>query len=129
MGHVRPFILSEDAKSQADFYTKTLGGVISSVLTHGQTGETRQELQDKVMHLCLEMEDGSSIFMADSVEPFTQGSGLLLNISYKAESQAREAFDRLASSGQVKVPFAQKPFGLFYGEITDSYGVTWMITA
>ncbi len=129
MGYVRPFILYEDARSQAEFYAKTLGGSISSVMTHGQAGEVQHDLKDKVMHLCLEIAGGSSIFMADSVEPFTQGSGLLLNISYPAETEAREAFDKLASHGTVKIPFEQKPFGLHYGEITDCYGITWMITA
>lgn len=129
MGQVRPFLLSEDARAQAEFYTHSLGGEIVSVMTHEQATGAQHEHKDKVIHLCLVVAGGSSIFMADSLEPFTKGTGILLNVSYKTESEAGEAFAKLAAGGQVKQPFALQPFGLYYGELTDRYGVAWMVTS
>ncbi|WP_333474245.1 VOC family protein [Paenibacillus gyeongsangnamensis] len=83
MGHLRPFLLSEDARSQAEFYTQSLGGEIVSVMTHEQATGAQHELKDKVIHLCLVVAGGNSIFMADSFEPFTQGSGVSLNMRTK----------------------------------------------
>ncbi|MDR9856366.1 VOC family protein [Paenibacillus sp. VCA1] len=131
MGTLRPFLLSEDARSQAAFYAESLGGEILSVITYGQAAGAEGELKDKVMHLCVTVAEGSSIFMADAVEPFTQGSGFLLDVSYKTKSEAESAFAKLSSApgGQVKQPFARQPYGLYYGELVDPYGVSWMITS
>ncbi|UUZ81776.1 VOC family protein [Paenibacillus sp. P26] len=129
MGYLRPFLLSENARAQAEFYAQALGGEIVSVMTHGQAGGTQDEHKDKVIHLCVKVAGDNSIFMADSLEPFSPGTGMLLNVSYKTEKEGGEAFARLAAGGKVRTPFEQRPFGLFYGEVTDSYGVGWMITA
>lgn len=131
MGTLRPFILSEDARSQAGFYAEALGGEIKSVFTYGQAGGAEDEHQDKVMHLCVAVAGENSIFMADAIEPFTQGSGILLDVSYKTKSEAESAFTKLSSApgGQVKHAFARQPYGLYYGELVDPYGVIWMITS
>jgi PhnB protein len=122
--------MSDNARGQAEFYVQSLGGEMMSIITHGQAMGAQSELKDKVMHLCVKVAGDNSIFMADSIEPFAHGSGILLNISYQASSEAGAAFAKLAAGGgQVKQPFEQQPFGLFYGEVTDRYGVTWMITA
>jgi hypothetical protein len=41
--------------------------------------------KDKVIHLCVRVAGGQAIFMKDSFEPFEQGSGVLLNLSYPKE--------------------------------------------
>ncbi|MNI32698.1 hypothetical protein D3C73_866190 [compost metagenome] len=129
MGTMKPYLLSEDARSQAEFYTQSLGGKILSVTTHGQAMGAQHEFKDKVMHLCLVVAGENYIFMADAMEPFTQSSGISLSIAYKTEAEASEAFEKLAEGGNVKFPFELQPFGIFYGEFTDKYGVSWMITA
>jgi PhnB protein len=129
MGNLTPYLLSEDARSQADFYTQTLGGEILSVMTHEQLMGAQHEFKDKVMHLSLVVAGGNAIFMTDSLEPFTQGPGISLSIGYDTETEASEAFAKLAVGGNVKYPIEMQPFGLFYGELTDKYSVSWMITA
>ncbi|MDF2713275.1 MAG: hypothetical protein K0R28_200 [Paenibacillus sp.] len=129
MGNLKAYIISEDARAQAAFYTQSLGGEILSVGTHGELMGVQNELKDKVMHMCLTVAGGDSIFMADAIEPFTPGSAVCLTLDYKTESEASEAFAKLAVGGIVKYPIGMQPFGLFLGELTDQYGITWMITA
>jgi PhnB protein len=50
MGTLKPYIFSEDARTQADFYTQSLGGEIVSVGTHGELIGAQNEFKDKVMH-------------------------------------------------------------------------------
>jgi PhnB protein len=128
MGTLKPYLLSENARSQAEFYIQSLGGEIVSVTTHEQAMGTQNEFKDKVMHMCIAVAGENYIFMADAIEPFTQGPGVSLSIAYKTEAEASEAFEKLAAGGNVKFPFELQPFGLFYGEFTDKYGVSWMIT-
>ncbi|REK71313.1 VOC family protein [Paenibacillus paeoniae] len=129
MGQLKPYIISEDAKTQGEFYIDALGGKVMSILTHEEAMGAQHAAKDKVMHMCIEVAGDNFIFLADAMEPFTQGSGLYLSLELDSESQAREAFEKLSIGGQVKYPFEFQPFGLFLGEVADKYGVWWMITA
>jgi PhnB protein len=129
MGTLKPYLLSEDARTQAEFYTQSLGGEVVSIMTHEQAMGAQNEFKDKIMHMCIAVAGENYIFMADAIEPFTQGTGISLSIGYKTEEEASEAFGKLAAGGNVKFPIEMQPFGLFYGELTDKYNVSWMITA
>lgn len=129
MAVLKPYLLSEDARSQADFYIQSLGGEIVSITTHEQAMGAQNEFKDKVMHMCIAVAGENNIFMADAIEPLTQGTNFSLSVDYKTETEAREAFEKLQAGGQVKYPFEQQPFGLFLGQLIDKYGVNWMITA
>src|SRR4051812_45733273 len=128
MGTLKPYLISEDARSQAEFYIQSLGGQVVSVLTHEEAMGVQNEHKDKVMHMCIAVAGENNIFMADAMEPFTPGSGISLSIAYNTEAEAREAFEKLSAGGNVKFPFEFQPFGIFYGELTDKFGVSWMLT-
>ena len=122
------YIMSEDAKAQAEFYTRALGGEILSVMTHGQLPGAKEELKDKVVNLSL-MAGGINFLMSDSVfEPVIQGNAINLCLEYATEAEAREAFDKLAEGGKVKCPLEPAFWGALFGHIEDKYGVMWMIT-
>ncbi|PYI50569.1 VOC family protein [Paenibacillus flagellatus] len=129
MGTLKPYIISEDARAQSEFYLQALGGEIMSVSTHGELPGAPNELKDKVMHMCLAIAGENFLFMADAIEPVTHGTDLALTIAYPTEAEAAEAFAKLAVGGTVKHPIEMQPFGIYYGELTDKFGVIWMITA
>jgi PhnB protein len=39
----------------------------------------------------------------------------------------REMFDKLAGGGEVKMKLEKMPWGDIYGQITDKFGVDWMM--
>ncbi|GKU76582.1 VOC family protein [Paenibacillus sp. L3-i20] len=122
------YIISEDARAQAEFYTNALGGEILSVMTHGQLPEAREELKNKVINLSL-IAGGIHFLMSDSVfEPIIRGNAIHQGIEFTTEAEAREAFDNLAEGGNVKCPLAPAFWGSLFGHIEDKYGVMWMIT-
>ncbi|CAI6083170.1 VOC family protein [Cohnella sp. JJ-181] len=129
MGVLKPYILSEDARSQADFYLQALGGKRMSVGTHGELMGAQDEFKDKVMHMCIAIAGDNYVFLADAMEPPGQGSALALTIEYGTRDEAREAFGKLAEGGTVLHPIETQPFGLYFGELKDKYGIRWMITA
>jgi PhnB protein len=130
MGNLTPYILSEDARAQAAFYKQSLGGDIVSVITHGQYPDAKEEIKDKVMHLVLVLADGSTLYMTDSFEPFSRGAGgISLSLAFETEADARSGYTKLAEGGSLKYPLEQQPWGMFYGELQDKYGIAWMITA
>lgn len=130
MGQLTPYIISEDARSQSEFYVQALGGEILTLMTHEQLMGAQHVSKDKVMHMSMVIAGGNPIFMADAFEePLTYGSGITLSIAYKTESEADEAFAKLAAGGNVKHSIKQQPFGMYFGELSDKYGVRWTITA
>ncbi|MFD2332517.1 VOC family protein [Cohnella sp. GCM10020058] len=121
------YIQSEDAKSQAGFYQEALGGQIVSVMTHGQLPDAPADMQDKVMHLVLEVAGGNMLFLSDTFTAASSGRIVSLALTFADEDEAREAFGNLASGGTVKFPFEQQPWGAYYGEVEDKYGIHWQI--
>ncbi|GGA14581.1 hypothetical protein GCM10008018_69350 [Paenibacillus marchantiophytorum] len=43
-------------------------------------------------------------------------------------SEAETAYAKLSVGGESKYPLALQPWGAYYGEVVDKFGVTWMIT-
>ncbi|MDI4643735.1 VOC family protein [Cohnella hashimotonis] len=129
MGALKPYIQSEDARAQADFYLQALGGKLMSVSTHGELMGAENEFKDKVMHMCIAVAGENYVFLADAIEPVGSGSAVALSIGYAAQDEAREAFGKLAEGGQIRHPIETQPFGLYFGELTDKFGIRWMITA
>ncbi len=129
------YIHSEDAKAQAAFYAQALGGEIVSTMTYGQIPGTPEAMKDKVMHMVLRAAGGNLLFLSDSVGPGgPDASGtprglcfIALALSYGDEAEARQAFENLAEGGEVKYPFELQPWGAYYGEIEDKFGVNWQV--
>ncbi|MFD0717045.1 VOC family protein [Paenibacillus sp. GCM10027626] len=122
------YMMSEDARAQAEFYTHALGGEILSVMTHGQIPGAKEELKDKVVNLSF-VAGGIHFLMSDSVfEPIIRGNAIHLSLEFATEAEARAAFEKLAEGGKVKSPLEPAFWGALYGHIEDRYGVMWMIT-
>lgn len=122
-----PYVMSEDARTQAEFYKQALGGEIQSVMTFGQTPGTPEAVKDKVMHMVLSVAGANTLFLSDSFGPVAGGRSINLSLSYDSEPEARTAFANLGEGGAIKYPFDLQPWGAYYGEILDKFGVTWQI--
>ncbi|UQZ85826.1 hypothetical protein SK3146_05116 [Paenibacillus konkukensis] len=128
MAKLTPYLFSEDAKAQADFYIGALGGEIISVMTHGQLPDPEEALKDKVLHLSM-VAAGIPIFMCDAAfMPIHRGNQIHLSLEFATESEAHEAFGKLAEGGQVRHPLQPEFWGTLFGQLEDKYGVNWMIT-
>jgi len=121
------YIHSEDARTQAAFYAQALGGEIQSVMTFGQTPGAPEAMKDKVMHMVLAVAGGNVLFLSDSFEPINRGRSVALALAYDDEGEARKAFDRLAEGGTVRHAFKLQPWGAYYGEVEDKFGIYWQI--
>jgi PhnB protein len=127
MAKLYPYLYSNDAKSQARFYAEAFGGEIVGIQTFADVPGMEDSIQDKVMHLVLQMA-GITIFMADSVsEPVHRGNGLDLTMEFKTEDEARTVFQKLSDGGSVIIPFQRMFWGAMFGRVEDRYGVRWQI--
>lgn len=53
-----------------------------------------------------------------------RGRAISLALSFTREDEARGAFGKLADGEAVKFPFELQPWGAYYGEIEDKFGVS-----
>lgn len=122
------YLMSKDARGQAAFYAEALGGEIQFLLTYGETPGTPEEMKDKVMHLSMVVAGANPIMLADTFEQVEYNRGICLSLGYEDLQEATTAYANLSEGGESKYPFALQPWGAYYGEVIDRYGVTWMIT-
>ncbi|WP_135553660.1 VOC family protein [Paenibacillus cymbidii] len=122
-----PYVLSEDARTQAETYIQALGGEVVSVMTFGQLPGTPDALKDRVMHMAITVAGGNALFLTDAAAPAAGNRAIALALSFADEADARQAFARLGEGGSIKFPFEPQPWGANYGEIEDRFGVTWQI--
>ncbi len=128
MAKLTPYLVSKDARAQADFYINALGGEILSVMTHEQLPDADEAAKDKVLHMSL-IAGGMNFFMSDSVHaPLHHGNGIQLSLEFPTEAEARDAFAKLGEGGTVRHPLEPAFWGTLFGQIEDKYGVIWMIT-
>jgi PhnB protein len=127
MAKLYPYIYCEDAREQAAFYAKVLGGRIVSTQTFAEIPNVSEEIKDKVMHLVLQTAD-LVLFFADSVsEPIQRGGGLDIGLEFKTEIEARQVFEGLSQGGSIIMPFEKMFWGAMFGRLLDPYGVHWQI--
>lgn len=101
MSRLSPYIYCEDARKQADFYAKALGGEIVSVQTFENWPDASPEERSRVMHLVLKVGE-LQIFMADS-SPIRSGNQIDLALELQSEAEARTVFERLSRDGPSEV--------------------------
>jgi PhnB protein len=118
------------AKEAMEFYKSVFGGD----LTMQKMSESPEAMQmpganpDDVMHARLK--DGSFELMAsDSGKASGKAAKVELSINGPGadEAKMREMFDKLAEGGEVKMMLEKMPWGDIYGQLTDKYGVDWMM--
>ncbi|WP_295119997.1 VOC family protein [uncultured Chitinophaga sp.] len=112
------------------FYKSVFGGEYEMLMRMGDMpgphlapGE-----ENLIMHMALPI--GSSMLMG-SDRPKSFGPGKDGNLFYVAiigddEVSAGEQFKALSAGGKVNMPFEKAPWGDFYGDFTDKFGVQWM---
>lgn len=122
------YLMSVDARSQANYYIEALGGEIQFVSTYGDAPGAPEAMKDKVMHLAITVAGTNSLMLSDVFEPVSYNRSVSLSLTYNDEAEARAAYAKLSEGGESKYPFALQPWGAYYGEVIDQFGVTWMIT-
>jgi PhnB protein len=119
-----------NAKDAMEFYKGVFGGE----LTVQKMSESPEAMQmpganpDDVMHARLK--DGTFELMAsDSGKASDKMAKVELSINGPSadEVKMREMFDKLCEGGEVKMKLEKMPWGDIYGQLTDKFGVDWMM--
>ncbi|MDR0269741.1 MAG: VOC family protein [Paenibacillus sp.] len=125
--NLTPYIVSTDARAQAEFYIQALGGEIQSVMTHSELPGAAEEIKDKVMHMVLSVAGENVLFLSDAFGPVGTEGSIAFGLNFGDVDMARQAFANLAEGGTVIYSLELQPWGAHYGEVVDKFGIKWMI--
>lgn len=125
MPKLTPYIFSQNAREQSDFYAAALGAELISVRTFGEIPGFPEKRKDSIMHLVMQLGE-IQLFMADA-DTVQSGTQLDLAVEFETEDQARQAFDALSRGGQVLMQMESMPWGTLLGRVQDRYGLRWQI--
>ena len=80
------------------------------------------------MHAFLRTTDGLELMASDGHDPDAAGPDRLsLSISGDDEATLRRWFEALAEGGQVDVPLEKQAWGDVFGQVTDRFGMRWLV--
>lgn len=110
------------------FYQSVLGGELI-MQTYKEAGFPHDPKEDDfVVHA--ELKNDSLSFMAsdgNAEHPVHMGDNMHMSIVGTDEALLTKFFNGLAEGGNIDMPLAKQSWGDIYGQLTDKFGVHWMI--
>jgi PhnB protein len=131
---IEPYLFFDgNAEEALAFYAEALGGTVESTMRYADCPEPMPAEYlppggpRKLLNASL-LVQGQRIMLCDGVRQESgEFRGVALTLQYGSESDARRAFDALAREGQVIMPIGPTFFSPCFGQVTDRYGVRWMV--
>ena len=117
------------AREALEFYAAALGGDLT-VSTFGdfQMPGVDEAEKDSVMHGQLTTPAGFTLMGSDvpAAMPGDVHNGTV-SLSGNETDELRGYWEKLAEGGEVSMPLEQAPWGDYFGQLTDKFGVQWMV--
>jgi PhnB protein len=117
-----------NAREAMEFYRSVLGGQLE-VMTFGDMGGGGGEYPDDgVMHAFLRTGHGVELMASDGHDPDAGGPDRVsLSLSGDDAATLTRWFEALAEGGTVDVPLARQVWGDTFGQVTDRFGIRWLV--
>ena len=115
------------------FYQSVFGGELSIMhFSDTPAGDNvPPTVKDKVMHASLPIGKDNILMATDACEEMgfnlKQGNNYYICISPDSKEEADKLFNDLAEGGKVNMPLADMFWGAYYGDLTDKFGIQWMV--
>jgi PhnB protein len=113
-----------------DFYRNAVDAKVEMLMRFGEAPPSPMmppNSKDKVMHVAFRI--GDTILLATDSEckgkPTFQGISLTLTAANELE--AEKVFAGLSKGGTVRMPLSKTFFAKSFGQLTDKFGVAWMV--
>lgn len=117
-----------DAGEAMKFYHSVLGGELS--MQTFEEAKMASGPQDKNLIIHASLKNGALSFMASDAMPARQakmGDNISMSIGGSDHAKLTEIFNKLSQGGKVEMPLAKQFWGDTYGQLTDKFGVHWMV--
>ena len=131
MTRLNPYIsFRGTAREAMEFYQSVFGGELDlSTFSDFQMPGVGEDEADLIMHGQLEAPGGMTLMGADTPRSMEQpeGSTIAISLSGDDDAELRGFWEKLADGGTVTMPLEVAPWGDAFGQLTDKFGVSWMV--
>lgn len=131
MTRLNPYIsFRGTAREAMEFYKSVFGGELTmSTFAEFQMPGIAENEADLIMHAQLEAPGDLTLMGADtpSSMELAEGSSITISLSGDDDTELRGFWDKLAEGGTVTMPLEVAPWGDAFGQLTDRFGVAWMV--
>ena len=131
MALLNPYIaFTGNAREAMEFYRSVFGGELTlSTFGDFQMPGIGADDRDKIMHGQLTTPSGFTLMAADAPTgmPVGGGSNITISLSGGPTENLRDYWDALVAGGTVTLPLEQAPWGDSFGQLTDRFGINWMV--
>ena len=81
------------------------------------------------MHSQLTTEGGLVLMVSDvpTGMEYNPGNNISVSLSGESEAELRGYFDKLAEGGTIELPLERAPWGDFFGQVSDRFGIHWLV--
>ena len=118
-----------------NFYKSVFGGEFASVVRFKDMPmegvSISKEDADKIMHIGLPLGKDQMLMGTDVLESLGHklipGNNIHISVHPDSKEEADRLFNALSKGGKVQMPMANQPWGDYYGDFQDKFGVHWMI--
>lgn len=118
-----------NAAEAMTFYQSVFGGELN-VMRFADLGGMGlpDEGQQQVMHSDLTVSEGFMLMGADVPDHFSPDArNGHQALSGDGEATLKGWFEGLADGGTIDVPLEKAPWGDWFGQVKDKYGIDWMV--
>jgi PhnB protein len=84
-------------------------------------------LHDQVMHGQLNGENGVTLMASDLPPSMGEPRNGSVSLSGNEQELLRSWWTKLSEGAEVTMPRAQAPWGDHYGQLTDRFGISWLV--
>jgi PhnB protein len=132
MAKLNPYLSFRDnAREAMDFYQSVFGGELTrSTFAEGGMPGVSADDADKVMHSQLESPAGFTLMASDTPPGMpapSESSNITISLSGDEDAELRGYWDKLSEGGRVDMPLDQAPWGDYFGQLTDKFGIGWLV--
>ncbi|QDU78606.1 hypothetical protein Pla110_03100 [Polystyrenella longa] len=130
---VQPYLFFGGTCEEAlEFYKQAVGATVDCLMRFSECpdpfpeGMLQEGFENKVMHAQFRVGQ-MSLMGSDGCNDTAPFSGFRLALSVATQADAERTFNALAKGGQVDMPLEKTFFSPCYGQLTDQFGVGWMV--
>ena len=131
MTRLNPYIsFRGTAREAMEFYRSVFGGELDlSTFAEFQMPGIAEDEANLIMHGQLEAPGGLVLMAADTPRSMdlAEGSNIAISLSGDDDAELRGYWEKLAEGGSVTMPLDAAPWGDAFGQLTDRFGVSWMV--
>ena len=131
MALLNPYLsFGGNAREAMEFYQSVFGGDLDvSTFGDNQMPGLPEEAAGQVMHSQLTTTAGFTVMGSDTppgMELPSSGNGTI-SLSGDEADELRGYWDALGEGGRIDMPLEKAPWGDYFGQLTDRFGISWMV--